>query len=193
MNFLLITGPPAVGKMTVGKELAQRLDYKMLHNHDSIELALKFYYFGDKGFTQINEGIRDLVFESTSKNKEINGMIFTLVWAFDVQEDWEYVEKIKQTYLKQGWTFHIVELFADQATRLGRNIKPDRLAAKPSKRNLENSKKSLLEHDEKYKVNSGGEMIKGENYLLIDNTNLSPSATVDQIIKHFSLSPQIDS
>lgn len=186
MNFVLITGPPAVGKMTVGNELANRLDYKILSNHDSIELALKFYYFGDKGFKEINEGIRSLVFETTSKFKEIDGMIFTLVWAFEMQADWDYVDRIKDMYTKQGWDFHIVELYADLKTRLEQNVTEDRLKAKPSKRNLENSKKNLIETDNEHKVSSGGKMIEDENYIFIDNTDLSPSKVVDKIISTFN-------
>jgi len=187
MNFFLITGPPAVGKMTVAKELSKRLDYKMLHNHDSIELALKFFFYGDKGFKEVNEGIRKLVFETTSKSKELKGMIFTLVWAFDEQSDWDYVDKIKKIYSDEGWNFYIVELYADLETRLQRNIGPDRLAAKPSKRNLELSKKNLLEINEQYQTSSGGEMIKDNNYLLIDNKELVPEKVADKIISHFSL------
>lgn len=193
MNFFLITGPPAVGKMTVAKELSKRLDYKMLHNHESIELALKFFFHGEDGFRKINSGVRTLIFETTAKSKELNGMIFTYVWAFDEQSDWDYVDKLKQLYQNEGWKFHIVELFADLDTRLKRNILPDRLEAKPSKRNIEFSNKNLLEIEEKHRANSGGDMITDENYLLVDNSNMKPEFVVDHIISHFKLSPPVDS
>lgn len=187
MNFFLITGPPAVGKMTVGLELAKRLDYRMLHNHDSIELALKLFYHGDDGFKKINEGIRSLVFETTSKSRELKGMIFTLVWAFDEQSDWDYVDSIRSLYEAEGWKFHIVELAANLEIRLKRNILPARIEAKPSKRNIELSNRNLIETDEKYQTSSGGDMIKEENYLFVDNTLLEPFEVVDRIITHFDL------
>jgi len=193
MNFFLITGPPAVGKMTVAKALSERLDYKMLHNHDSIELALKFFFYGDAEFKKINEGVRTLVFETTAKSRELNGMIFTLVWAFDEQSDWDYVDRIKKIYQDEGWKFYIVELYADLNTRLERNVEPDRLAAKPSKRNIELSNQNLKETEEIYQTSSGGDMVKDENYLLIDNTLLTPHAVVDQIISHFKLTSSQDS
>jgi shikimate kinase len=40
MNFILITGPQAVGKMTVGQELEKITGLKLFHNHMSIELVL---------------------------------------------------------------------------------------------------------------------------------------------------------
>jgi len=193
MNFFLITGPPAVGKMTVAKALSERLDYKMLHNHDSIELALKFFFYGDAEFKKINEGVRTLVFETTAKSRELNGMIFTLVWAFDEQSDWDYVDRIKKIYQDEGWKFYIVELYADLNTRLERNVEPDRLAAKPSKRNIELSNQNLKETEEIYQTSSGGDMVKDENYLLINNTLLTPHAVVDQIISHFKLTSSQDS
>jgi shikimate kinase len=46
MSFLLLVGPPAVGKMTVGQALAQKLGYPLFHNHLSIELSLHIADFG---------------------------------------------------------------------------------------------------------------------------------------------------
>jgi hypothetical protein len=33
MRLLLIIGPPAVGKMTVGREIAAHSDFRLFHNH----------------------------------------------------------------------------------------------------------------------------------------------------------------
>lgn len=38
MKFIIITGPQAVGKMTVAQELTQITGLKLLHNHMTIEL-----------------------------------------------------------------------------------------------------------------------------------------------------------
>ena len=43
MNFIIIYGPAAVGKMTVGKELSKLTGYKLFHNHMSIEFVLQFF------------------------------------------------------------------------------------------------------------------------------------------------------
>lgn len=42
MKFVLIFGPQAVGKMTVGHELEKRTDLKLFHNHMTIELVTPF-------------------------------------------------------------------------------------------------------------------------------------------------------
>ena len=38
MKLVLIFGPQAVGKMTVGQELAKKTGLKLFHNHMTIEL-----------------------------------------------------------------------------------------------------------------------------------------------------------
>jgi len=41
--LVIIIGPHAVGKMTVGQELAKLTGLKLFHNHMSIELVRKFF------------------------------------------------------------------------------------------------------------------------------------------------------
>ena len=45
-------------------------------------------------------------------------MIFTFVWAFDLQSDWDYVESINKMY---NGELYIVELVTYVQTRLARN------------------------------------------------------------------------
>ena len=81
-NLIVITGPQAVGKMTVAEALKEKIGYKLMINHDSIELAIKI--FGNKTESQkeFNEIVRAKAFEIAAKNNE--NMIFTYVTAFDI-------------------------------------------------------------------------------------------------------------
>lgn len=185
MNFVFIVGPPAVGKMTVGAALAKKLDYKLFHNHYSIELALNLFDYGSTEFKAINEGIRQLVFNTAANSKDLNGLIFTLVWAFNEEEDWEYVRNIKRIFEPHHWAFYFVELYAPVDIRLERNKTPYRLSQKASKRKLENSERGILEDEKQFKMTTGGSGIGEENYLYVDNTELTPEAVADLVIREF--------
>ena len=43
MKLLIIAGDAAVGKMTVGQEIAKRTGLRLFHNHMSIELVLEVF------------------------------------------------------------------------------------------------------------------------------------------------------
>lgn len=47
-DLIMITGPQAVGKMTVGQELAKLTNFKLFHNHMSIDLVNNFFSYSTK-------------------------------------------------------------------------------------------------------------------------------------------------
>lgn len=165
------------------------MDYPLLHNHHSIELAMELFDHGTPDFKQINEGIRNLVFETVSKSKTADGFIFTLVWAFDLEEDWKYVDKLRTQFQNQGWRFFIVELFADLEVRQTRNATENRLTHKPSKRDVPASQKRMLKMEERWQMNSSDRKPAEQDYLFIDSTKLEVAAVVDQIIEAFGWTP----
>ena len=52
-TLLCIVGPVAVGKMTVGHEIAVRTGFRLLHNHVTIEPVLRFFEFGSPPFERL--------------------------------------------------------------------------------------------------------------------------------------------
>jgi len=153
MNFVLIFGPSAVGKMTVGKALAARTGYKLMHNHVSLELANRFFDFGTEPFRKLDSLVRFGVFDVVAQS-DLEGFIFTFCWALDLPSEAEYVDRIVNIFAKAGAAIHYVELEAEQAVRLARNNTPERLAEKPSKRDVAHSEGMLLHDDEKYRQNT---------------------------------------
>ena len=69
--------------------------------------------------------------------------------------------------------------------RLKRNETEFRLSQKSPKRNIEKSRASLLEQVDKYKLNTDSDFFYAENYLKINNTNLSAEEAAQIIIKEF--------
>ena len=59
---------------------------------------------------------------------------FTYIWAFDLQEDWDYIHHVENIFESKGGTVYFVELEAELDERLERNKSPNRLEHKPKKR-----------------------------------------------------------
>ena len=114
-------------------------------------------------------------------------MVFTFMWAFDQPSDWNYVEKIKSIFAPYHTEFYYVELVADLNTRIARNQTENRLRRKPSKQNLEFSEHLLRSMDEQHRFESLEGEIPFDNYMKIDNTNLSPDEVAQMIQERFGL------
>lgn len=186
MKFIIITGPQAVGKMTVGQELVKITNLKLLHNHMTIELLTKIFDYSRDLFRKLNEEFRIRIFEEFSKSDE-EGIIFTTTWDFDDKEEWDRIYKYIQIFKDNNAQIYIVELEANLEERLKRNKMENRLLNKPSKRNLEWSEKDLLKSVKKYRFNSRENEIKEKKYLRIDNTNMSPDIVAKMIKNKFKL------
>jgi hypothetical protein len=117
---------------------------------------------------------------------DLPGLIFTMMWAFDLESDLRFVEKQKALFESRGGRAVFVELCADLETRLARNESPLRMSAKPSKRDMRASRERLLAADDEYRLDSRGEF-PFTDHLRIDNTRLEPEVVAEQIARHFDL------
>lgn len=187
-TLVIIIGPHAVGKMTVGQELAKITGMRLFHNHISIELALKLFDYGTPEWRELNGTIREKVFELFA-NSDHAGLIFTYMCDFDDHYDISYIVDLLSLFKSGGACCHVVELCADFEVRLERNKSENRLANKESKRNLERSETELRKSSAKHRLNSyEGEKLPFESYIKIDNTDLSPTLVAKMIKEKFKLS-----
>ncbi|MEK5440970.1 AAA family ATPase [Fredinandcohnia sp. FSL W7-1320] len=186
MKFVHLFGPQAVGKMTVGQELAKITDLKLFHNHMTIDLVSHFFDYSTKEGKRLVKLFRQEIFEEVSKS-DLDGMIFTYVWMFDMKSDWEYVKNLSELFESRGATVYYVELEADLEERLKRNKTPNRLEHKPKKRDIEWSENDIKKTMEKHRLNSFDGEITFENYIKIDNTHLSAVEVAKMIKERFQL------
>lgn len=191
MRLVVIIGPPAVGKMAVGLELAKLTGFKLFHNHMTIDLVLNFFDYGSDKFNILNEEFRARIFEEVATS-DLMGLIFTFVAALDDIRDKIYLEKISGIFEEQGATVYYIELEADLEERLRRNKGKLRMDLKPSKRDTERSEKGLLSLEDQYVMNSNEEypFFFQENYIKIDNTKLSAKEVAKQIFNIFKFEPK---
>ena len=185
MKFVIIFGPPAVGKMTVGRELARLTGLRLFHNHMTIELALNFFEYGHPSFYRLVSDFRRRVFEEVAAS-DLPGLVFTYVWALELEAERTYVDSVTDIFRARGADVYYVELYADLAERVRRNEGESRLAEKPSKRDTEASRTHLLEVSRQHKLNTDGDFFYTDNYLRLDNTNLTPDEVARRIVEAFN-------
>lgn len=183
MKLVFLIGDAAVGKMTVGQELMKITDLRLFHNHMAIEPVIEvFGYFNGN----IISRIREVIFEEFAASDNY-GLIFTFMWAFDQKSDWDYVEEVTNIFRKNGADVYYVELVAPQEIRLQRNITENRLKNKASKRNIEISSQRLINDDKNYRCVSNDGEVMFDNFIKIDNSNLSAEIVAKMIKERFSL------
>lgn len=182
--LLLIIGPPAVGKMTVGRAVADRSSYRLFHNHHTIELLLDVFDYGTPAFRTLNSEFRRRVLEEAAAAG--TDLIFTYVWGMDAASEADYLERLVAPY---DGHIAVVELVADLDTRLIRNRTEHRLAEKKSKRDVEWSDANVLELETEYRMTStpgldapAERMLARWPHLVIDNTDLEPGEVAERIL-----------
>lgn len=181
MKLVIIFGPHAVGKMTVGQELAKTTDLKLFHNHMTIDIVADLFENMPQERQRLTELFRTEIFKSFANSNEY-GMIFTCMWALDKKEDWDYIDNLEKMFKSKGAEVYYVELEADYDTRLQRNTTENRLLNKPSKRNIVKSESLFRDIEARHRLNSYPNEIKKENYIRINNTYVQPE-NVAKIIK----------
>ena len=186
MTLVIIFGPPAVGKMAVGMELARLTGYKLFHNHMTVDTVMPLFPFESASYTKLVREFRERVFEEFAVHGE-RGLIFTFVWVLDDEGDRAFVEKTKETFSRHGADVCFVELTATQAERLRRNETPLRMTEKRPQRNTAGSREFLLEADTRYRMNTSGDFWYADRHLRIDNTTIEPEEVARRVAQHFKL------
>jgi len=185
MIFVLIVGPQGVGKMTVGQALAACTNLKLFHNHETIEMVKSLLPLDENGWALVQE-LRESVFRYFARSGEY-GMVYTGLRYFDEFRDQLYYQGILDLWLEERPDAQIcvVELEADLEERLRRNGTENRLAHKPSKRDLAWSEADLRKSAAEHRLNSAPGEITEPNYLRIDNTHVSAQEAAKRICERF--------
>jgi hypothetical protein len=186
-ELLLLIGPPAVGKMTVGRAVCAHSDFRLFHNHHTIEPLTEIFGHGTPSFETLNSEFRLRVIEEAARAGL--RLVFTFVWDVDSADDTAEVRRLIAPYVEAGLPVSCVELYADLPTRLARNAHPDRTAAKPSKRDLAWSDAHVRELEVRHRMNTDPERASDADRLLarmphlrLDNAALSPDEAAERIL-----------
>lgn len=142
--LLVLSGPPAVGKMTVGHSIADASSFRVFHNHATVEPLLEvFGSWEHPSVPLLKDEFRLRVLEEAARHRV--DLILTLVWPIDDPANVAVVRSYVRPFTESGQEVAFVELDADLEVRLQRNTGESRLAAKKSKRDLARSEAHLRE------------------------------------------------
>lgn len=193
MSLIVLIGAQAVGKMTVGKALEKQLDAKLLFNHQTIDLFANYLGYTERAF-QLSDSVRKELFHAFVENPATNttkNIIFTVVIAFDQEQDFQFLEEISEIFLSKHESVYFVELVSSTEIRLERNVHPERLEEKPSKRDVDFSRKELLNTFKEHRlVSHEGELestFPNVKITKINNSNMTPEEVATKIIATFGL------
>ena len=192
-ELMVLFGPPAVGKMTVGRAVCARSAlgpgpvWRLFHNHHTIEPLHEIFGQDSPAFGTLNAEFRRRVIEEAAATGV--HLVFTTVWNLAGERDAAYVRGLVAPYADRGLAVRFVELYADLPTRLERNAGADRLTAKPSKRDLAWSEAHLHEREEAFTMNTspgvglpGDEVLTDFSHLRLDTTHLGPDEAAAHIL-----------
>ena len=186
MKCVIIIGPQAVGKMTVGRAIAEKTGYKLLHNHMTIDFLLNFFDFDSTAFGRLDTLFRLSIMDEVAKSN-LPGFIFTFMFALDLPDEWKYIRNIEDIFQTRNHEVVFLELEASVNVRKDRNITPLRLEHKPSKRNIETSQKRFVEFGKNHRFNSESGEFNGRHHLKINNENMMPEEVAEKAIRELKL------
>jgi hypothetical protein len=188
MTLLVVFGPPAVGKMTVGRAIADASDFRLFHNHHTIEPLLDVFDYGTPPFNKLLGLFRQAVLDEAAAHD--TNLVFTLVLDLDDAQDLQGVRTHLAPFVDAGRRIAFVELTSGLDVRLDRNRTEYRLAEKKSKRDLEWSDANVRDM-ERYVMNTdwvtgrptaADAMLSEHPHLRIDNTDLTPEQVAAQVL-----------
>ena len=79
MQLVIIYGAEATGKLTIARQVTQKTELKLFHNHISVDVGKVLFEYGDSAYDELVWKVRLLVLEAAAKNNS-PGLVFT--WAY---------------------------------------------------------------------------------------------------------------
>ena len=176
MKFLIICGPPAVGKLTVAKEIAKITGFKVFHNHLAFDLVHSLFEFDKGQFWKLITKVKMTVIEAAAKEKSVKGIIYT--FCYEPGDD-KNIRKLEKILKKHGVKVYYVHLMTNKQT-LYKRVKH------ASRKNFGKVKtvKNLKGAFKKWNLFSTPPF---EPLLRMDNTKLSAKKTAEMITQCYKL------
>jgi len=162
MKLVFIHGAPAVGKLTVARELSRLTGFPLFHNHLTVDLVGSLFAFGTPAFVSLREQIWLAAFAEAARSDL--SLIFTFNPERTVNE--EFIQKTIDIIEAAGGRVVFVELTCSEAELEKRMEQPSR---------KEFGKLASVDQYRSLKSEGAFEFPKLPNGISLDTTNKSPA------------------
>jgi hypothetical protein len=122
MKLIFLHGPPAVGKLSVARELARLTGYKLFHNHLTVDLVGSLFAFGSEPFVVLRERIWLSAFHEAAANNV--SLVFTFNPERTVRE--QFIAEARAVVEGEGGQVVFVALICDEDELERRIVDPSR-------------------------------------------------------------------
>lgn len=173
MRLIFIHGAPAVGKLTVARELSRLTGFPLFHNHLTVDLVSSLFAFGTASFVSLREQIWLAAFAEAARNDL--SLIFTFNPERTVNED--FIQKTIDGVEAAGGRVVFVELTCTQEELERRMEEPSR---------KEFGKLASLEQYRSLRNAGAFEFPELPTEISLDTTNQSPAVTAKLISDHLA-------
>ncbi len=181
MRLIILYGPPAVGKYTVGRQLSRLTGYPLFHNHVVVDALTPFFPFGTPAFARAALGFRLAVLHEALRAK-LPGIILTFVWWIKDPGDHAFVRSIMTPMRRAGGSVHFVEFRCARSTLLRRVTH----ASRKKFRKL-SSRNALIRVLGRYQMNSDRAIDRPRGTLVINTDRVRPAEAAKTIVRRFRL------
>lgn len=172
MKLIFLYGPPAAGKYTIAKAVAEQTGYKLFHNHLTIDLLKSVLTFGTPDFFRLSQKIRLDIFEQAAK-ENVPGIIFTFVYKKG--SDDEFIKRLLDIVTSNSGEVVFIQIYCEREELLKRVKEESRKQFHKVK-----SEDSLL------KILSEGDKVSSINFVTsskIDSTHLTADETIAKALE----------
>jgi shikimate kinase len=179
VNLIFVYGPPAVGKYTVGRELAERTGYRLFHNHLTVPTVNAIFTSEGPARSRLLEDLR-VVSIAAAAEAGID-LIFTAAYSGGPADE-AFMQRIVDTVeATPGGRMMFVQLHAPRDVLLARVSSDSRTALNAQKLvDPDTYRRRLAKRDIMVSV-------RYEGVLLLDTTELTAQQAASRIIRHFGL------
>ena len=149
MKLIVLYGPPAVGKLTIAKELSRRTGYKIFHNHLTIDLVESIFTWGTKDFNNLVSKYRlELIEAAAARNVNL---VFTIVYA-GISDD-QFIKEVKENENKlHEVKMRLEKAVADQSNMNNIIAELESKTKQSIEKYLELKKEQLTEREHRLKI-----------------------------------------